>query len=226
MPTRLYACQSFGPALFGAHVGRRAKNHTRCGAVVADRGQLGYAIKIGLDGRRRETEVEHFDHAGRSDLDVGGLEIAVNDTLVVGGSEGISNLACRVYGLALREWPESQTVGERFSVDEFENECTDFITRVSSVRRTFSDAVLEAINCPNVRMIQRSKDSRLTREPPKAIGIRRQFARQNLNGDITPEPRIARLVDLAHPALADLRGDLVCAEPSASHEGHGKRLQL
>ena len=116
----------------------------------------------------------------------------------------------------MREWPEGQTVGERFSVDEFENECTDFITRVSSARRTFSDAVLEAINCPNVRMVQRSKDSRLAREPPKAIGIRRQFARQNLNGDITPEPRIARSIDFTHPALADLGGDLIRAEAGTS----------
>src|SRR6185436_14167886 len=168
-----------------------------------------------LDGRRRETEVEHLDHSGRSDLDVGWFEIAVHDALVVGGSEGIGNLACRVYGLALREWPEGDTVGERFSVDEFENECTDFITRVSSVR-SFSDAMLEAINGPNVLMVQRSKDSRLTREPPKTIGIRRPFARQNLDGDITPEPRIARSIDFTHPALTDLGGDLVHAKEGTS----------
>ena len=47
---------------------------------------------FGLD-RLRESEVEDFDDAVRAELDVGGLEVAMDDALVVRGFEGFSDLA-------------------------------------------------------------------------------------------------------------------------------------
>ena len=42
---------------------------------------------------------------------------------------------------------------------------------------------------------------------------------QYLDRNVTPEPRIARAVDLAHAAGADRRGDLVDAEAGTGGEG-------
>jgi len=44
--------------------------------------------------------------------------------------------------------------------------------------------------------------------------------RQHLEGDVAPEPRIGRAIDLAHPAAANQRQDFVSAEASAEREGH------
>ena len=37
-----------------------------------------------------------------------------------------------------------------------------------------------------------------------AAGIRREAGREDLDGDVAIEPRIARAIDLAHPACAEL----------------------
>ena len=47
----------------------------------------------------REAEVEHLDDAVRGDLDVGGLQVAVDDRFFVGHFEGICDLARDVQGL-------------------------------------------------------------------------------------------------------------------------------
>ena len=53
---------------------------------------------------------------------------------------------------------------------------------------------------------------RLALEPLPDLGRRREMRRQHLDRDRPLEPRVARLVDLAHPARADRREDLVGAE--------------
>ena len=42
---------------------------------------------------------------------------------------------------------------------------------------------------------------------------------QNLDGDLTLQLRVGRPIHLAHPAFADLRGDVVNAEAGAWSEG-------
>ena len=47
---------------------------------------------------------------------------------------------------------------------------------------------------------------------------------QHLDRDGALEPRVARLVDLAHPARAERREDLVGAEPGPGGEGHRRKV--
>src|SRR6266545_3087419 len=49
---------------------------------------------------------------------------------------------------------------------------------------------------------------------------RRKVSGQNLNGDDPLEPRVLRLVDLAHSASSEGGKDFVWPEPSAGWEGH------
>jgi hypothetical protein len=74
----------------------------------------------------------------------------------------------------------------------------------------------------NVRMIQRCHDLRFTFEPRQPLGISGEQLRQDFDGDIAIELRVAGAVDLAHAAGPDGSEDLVRAESSAGQEGHSR----
>jgi len=50
--------------------------------------------------------------------------------------------------------------------------------------------------------------------------------REDFDGHVATELRVASPIDLAHPALADKGGDLIRAEASTRGQGHGERLRL
>ena len=54
----------------------------------------------------------------------------------------------------------------------------------------------------------------------QAIGVLRERRRQHLDRHLAPEPRVLRPVDLAHPARAERREDLVGAELRSGGERH------
>src|SRR5262245_16054275 len=69
-------------------------------------------------------------------------------------------------------------------------------------------------------MVERGKHLRFPPESRKAIGIRRERVRQDLEGDVAIELRIASSIDLTHAAGADERDDLVRTEPGAGRQRH------
>ena len=52
-------------------------------------------------------------------------------------------------------------------------------------------------------MVERREHLRLALEPGETIGVGREEVRQDLDGDVALQLRVARLVDLAHPARSD-----------------------
>ena len=64
-------------------------------------------------------------------------------------------------------------------------------------------------------MRKRRDGPRLDLEAGEGAGIAPNVVRQNLDGDVAPEPRVPRPVDLAHPARAERGEDLVGAETGA-----------
>jgi hypothetical protein len=67
--------------LLGRHVGRRAEHDAERGRPVGERGRVVGIGATAHDGRKclREAEVQHLHGAVVLDLDVGRLEIAVDD---------------------------------------------------------------------------------------------------------------------------------------------------
>ena len=61
-------------------------------------------------------------------------------------------------------------------------------------------------------MVERRGRARLLLEARAAVRIRRHRRRQHLDRDLAPELRVPRAVDLAHPARAERREDLVGPE--------------
>jgi hypothetical protein len=152
--------------------------------------------------------VEDFYDAVKTDLDVGGLEIAVDDALLVGGLERIRNLSGNQERFGDRNRTLCDSVGERRPVDELHDE------------RRCGACLLETVNRGDVRMIQRGEDFGFAPEPAEALDIRRELIRKHFDGDSPLQIRIAGAVDLAHPAFAELSGDFVWAEASARGERH------
>src|SRR5262249_22718115 len=97
---------------------------------------------------------------------------------------------------------------ERRSVDELQHQGLD------------ATGLLEAVDLGDVQMVQRGEYASLTTEPRQPIGIGRERRRQDLQRDVTIELQIARAIDLAHAAGAELRGDLIGAEASTRSERH------
>ena len=74
----------FSLRLFGRHVGRRAEDEAllrdtdaQCGRLRQIRRRVFFVESL------REAEVEHLHLAGWRDLDIGGLQVAVNDAFLV-----------------------------------------------------------------------------------------------------------------------------------------------
>src|SRR5262245_57406944 len=110
--------------------------------------------------RLRQAEVEDLRHSLRRDLDVGWLQIAVNDPFFVSDIETGGDLPRDAQSLAKRQAGTAgalarrfrEFVRERVAVHELENQ------NPKAVR------VLEAVDRADVRMIQRGERSRLTLE--------------------------------------------------------------
>ena len=63
----------------------------------------------------------------------------------------------------------------------------------------------------DVRVIQRREHLRLALEPREPVRIGRERLGQHLDRDVAVQPRVARAIDLAHPAGAD--GDRISYGP-------------
>jgi hypothetical protein len=68
-------------------------------------------------------------------------------------------------------------------------------------------------------MVQGGEHFRFALKARDPIGVSRQRRRENLDGNLTLQPRVRRPVHLAHAAFADLAGDIVDADARTGSEG-------
>jgi hypothetical protein len=92
-------------------------------------------------------------------------------------------------------------------------------------KREYAVTLFETVDGRDVRMVQRGEDLGLALKPPQALRIPRKRFRQEFQRDIALQPGVARAVDLAHAAFANLGSDFVGTEPVACSQSHGKRPQ-
>ena len=136
-----------------------------------------------------------------------GFEIAMNDPLLVRRLQRLGNLLRDWQRFIERNRPACDPVGEVFALDEFHHEGIDAV------------GVLQPVDGRDVRMVQRGEDFRFALESGKALGIRREGLRQNLQSDVAFQSGIPRPIDFTHAADADLGGDLVDAKAGAGGKG-------
>jgi hypothetical protein len=63
-------------------------------------------------------------------------------------------------------------------------------------------------------------------EPPQPLRVRPHLGRQDLDGDVPPEPRVPRPVHLAHPPRPDQLQDLVRPEAQTAGKWHVASLRV
>ena len=84
--------------------------------------------------------------------------------------------------------------------------------------------LFEPVNVRDVRMVDRRERFCFAAEARDAFFITRELGRQDLQGNIAIEFRIARAIHLAHPADAKERADLIDADTRTGCDGQGLRI--
>ena len=168
--------------------------------------------------RLGQAEVEHLHDTVRRDLDVRGLQVAVDDALVVGHLERVGHLARDAQAPGRRAArrpvpraaPAARQLGQRIALDELEHQQPD------------------AVRLPRSRRWRRcSGDSAPRACAPRARNARAYSGwlvntrRQDLDRDVAAEPRVARTIDLAHATRAEQRQQVIAAEGRARSCGAG-----
>ena len=101
----------------------------------------------------RQTEVEHLHRAVGGDLDVGRLEIAVNDAALVRGLQRRRRSAAQCSARPSGGSRSARdTLGQRLAFDELQDEAAD------------ARAVFDAVDRADVRMVERGEQPGFTLE--------------------------------------------------------------
>ena len=154
--------------------------------------------------RLRQPEVEDLDRprsraraAARLDLDVGRLEVAVDDALGMRRLETLGDLDEERQRLLEGNGAALDAIGECRALDHLHGQ---------EVRRV---GLLEAVDGGDVGMVERRQHPRFALEAGQPLGIGGDVLRQRLDRDVAPELGVARAIDHTHPSRTQGREDLV-----------------
>jgi len=195
--------------LLGAHVGGRTKNHALRRGGQAHRGRVEHTrFAAGGSEHLGQPEVEHLDAAIRRQLDVRGLQVAMDDVLLVRGFDRVGDLDRQPQRLVQRQRAACDARRDRLAFDEFEHEkrlCIGFF---------------ETVNRGYVRVIERREHPGFAIEAGQPIGIIGEFKRQRLDRHVAPEARVAGAPHFAHAPFPKRSNDDVRSDGAAGSESH------
>src|SRR6476620_5425732 len=126
----------------------------------------------------RQTEIENFNMSVARVLDVGRLQVPVNDSLLVRRFQRLSQLLRQRQYFVNRNRSALQSFLQRFSI----NQLHDNATRAAGL--------CESEYLSDVGMVQRSENFRLPLKPVHTIGIARELIRQDFDGNFAFEFRV------------------------------------
>ena len=118
--------------------------------------------------RLRQSEIQYLHHVVVSHFDVGRLQIAVNDAMLVCGFQSLGDLSGDFQCLVERHRPCGDTVRQCGSFDQLHHE------RVHARRH------LETVHVSDVRVIQRRQRFRFALEAGESISVGRKGVREVL----------------------------------------------
>src|SRR6185436_6293265 len=122
-----------------------------------------------------DAEVEQFDLAVRSYLDVGRFEIAVNDLLRMRRFERVGDLYRKADGSANWKWTAGNQLCEIIAFDELHHQ------------RASRSAFFQTVDVGDVGVIQRGQRACFSLEPRQPPRIGRKLIGQDLQGDVAPQ---------------------------------------
>ena len=198
------------PGLLGRHVPGRPQEHPGLGPAGGEGGGLGPVLprasreRVDAHGLG-QAEVEDLDLAVLGDHDVSGLEVAVDDALLVGDLEGLGDLGGDLHRVGDGDGAPGDALGEGLALGDLHDQ------------EALAVHVLDAVDAGDVGVGQRGEDLGLAVEALEALGVLGEALGKDLEGHVAAELGVLGAPDLAHPALAQLRGHLVVGNRLADH---------
>ena len=204
------------PHLLGRHVAQRSHHDARL-RVLRLRRRARFVAGLLVLGPLRQTEVEDLQVAVFRDEEVFGLQVSVDDPLLVRRGEAFGDLEGEVHGLLRRDGPRVEPVAQRHALEELHHE------KVTGRRGRRAGDFFEGEDGGNVGVAQRGERFRFPFEPGLALFTFQEILGQDLDRDIPREARVSRPIDLTHSAGPQRSENLVGAEPRAGRERHSVR---
>ena len=165
----------------------------RCPIVVWLFGERRPAAELG------QPEVHDLGLALRRDHDVGALDVAVDDALVMGLAQAGGHLAGDLQGLLRLQRSAPELVLERLAVHELHGDIGPVLV------------LADLVDGADVRVVQGRGGLGLDEETLFEVGRVHEVRRQELQGHRPLELEVLGLVDDPHAAVAELLDDLVLA---------------
>ena len=132
----------------------------------------------------------------------------MRDSVLVRRRETARDLERVLDRLAARDRTGGEAVAQRLAGEELRDRVDDAVVRA------------EVVDAEEIRVRERGDGLRLALEAREGGGVRREALGKDLDRDVAVEFRVARAVDLSHPARAERPEDFVRAEARTGQEGH------
>ncbi len=164
-----------------------------------------------LVGKSRDPEVRDAHAASPVDHHVGGLEVAVQDPLVVGGGDPRAELAAHLHRLV--RWKAADATQQR--------------REVLAVHVLHGDEVLalglaDVVGPTDVGVGDLTGNTHLVMKPAQPHGVVGGTLRQKLEGDRLAQLQVVGTVHLAHAAAAETAHDAI----SLGEQGAGREAAV
>src|SRR5262245_11940603 len=138
----------------------------------------------------------------------------MDDVGTVSAVEGRQSLGGMPQRLIERQGPPLQSSGQGLALDVLEDEIVDGGRRVRDL------IVTDVVQRADVRVIERCDSLGFALEPIPALRIDGDVRREELEGDGSVQPGVARFVDLAHATCPERGFDEVWTERGSARERH------
>ena len=184
------------PGLLGRHVRRRAQNHSRARRREAQRRRMGTSRTVGVIGEGLgQPEVQDLDLTFRGDLDVGGLEVAVDDAFVVRRLQRLGDLDRDPHRLLHLHGTTQVRPGNQLQHQKVQ---------------TFG--LFEPVNRGDVGMVERGQHPRFPLEAGQPLGIAGEGLGQHLDRHLASELGVGGAEHFAHAARPQFVQDAVVSQ--------------
>ncbi len=166
----------------------------------------------GAAGKFSEAEVENFRGAAMDQENIGGLDVAVDDSFGVSGIEAVGDLNAEIQKFADGELFFADASLQGLAFEQFHGD--------ERAALEFADIVDGA----DVGMIERGGGAGLAAETFDSLGVMGDIIRQKFESDVAAEAGVGSFVNDAHAAAAEFFEDVVMGNGTTNDESRVRHL--
>ena len=155
-----------------------------------------------------QPEVQDLEAAVSRQKQVLGLQVPVDDARRVGGREPVGDRCAPLRDALAGDRAPPQPRAQRLALEQLGDHEGDALRLADVVEREHGG------------MVERRHRAGLALETTAAVRVACHVGGQDLEGDVAPEARVTRPVDLAHAAGAEGAQHLVRSQATSGCEGH------